>query len=101
MSSRKTTSEETALIAAFLQRKLDRHGDRGDSLHPKFTARRRPAAVPPPAPAKPRLQIPRSCRKWQTVDWYELPLYAFGRVHVPDGCLVTGGDRAWRREVSP
>lgn len=57
-----------------------------------------PAAVPTPPAARARFF---SVRAWATRDWYELPLFAGGHVNVPSGCLITGGDRAWRRTEVP
>lgn len=37
----------------------------------------------------------------ENADWYELLLPPLGQVvKVPEGCLITGGDRSWRREES-
>lgn len=57
-----------------------------------------PAAVPTPPAARARFF---SVRAWATRDWYELLLPPRGVVAVPSGCLVTGGDRAWRRTEVP
>jgi len=68
-------------------RKLDRHVVR-------FKGRTSPAEArprPPPAVGRARL-----LSKWATMDWYEFALFQPTRAFVPGGCLITGGDRAWR-----
>jgi hypothetical protein len=59
-----------------------------------------PATTQPPRVAERARPFPKVGR-WATADWYELLLPPRGLVKVPDGCLVTGGDRAWRRAEVP
>lgn len=57
-------------------------------------------AEPAPAVTPPAVERARFFSKvgrWANADWYELLLPPSPRVRVPEGCLVTGGDRAWRR----
>jgi len=59
-----------------------------------------PASAVATPPAVERARLFQKVGRWANADWYELLLPPRGRVKVPDGCLITGGDRAWRREES-
>lgn len=81
---------------ASIERSRDVRPDRRQEAHVEPTVS--PAAVPTPPAARARSF---SVRAWATRDWYELLLPPRGVVRVPEGCLITGGDRAWRRTEVP
>lgn len=66
-------------------RKLDRHPKR-------YALARKPRRAFPAPPIAAYVDWRR------TIDWYELALHGGSQLVVPEAALITGGDRAWRRE---
>lgn len=97
MAEAHTRSEELADRFAEIRRQSDLRPDQVKTVaREQRRAPAEPAAAPPlpPGSARPFSKTTR----WANADWYELLLAPLGHIKVPEVCLITGGDRAWRRE---